>query len=209
MHYEYCVVSEPATLVWLANLASLEVHPALARAEDVARPAGVAFDCDPGHPAGLLDACQVALWLRWLFDRLGLRSFAKSSGAKGFHVYVPLHAEVTYDETKAFARGVAQSLERQSPELVLANVSRARRAGKVLIDWGQNDRHKTIVAPYSLRANDPPTASVPLRWDEVEEAVESQDAGSLVLSPEAMLERLERQGDLWAPAASLRQDLPG
>ena len=207
-HYEYCVISEPATLVWLANLASLEVHPALARAGDLERPTGVAFDCDPGYPAGLLEVCQVALWLRFLFDRMGLRSFVKSSGSKGIHVYIPLNADVTYDRTKAFARTVAQSLERQSPELATAQVSRARRAGKVLIDWGQNDRHKTIVAPYSLRATDPPTVSVPLRWDEVEAALDARNPDPLVLSPERMLERLEREGDLFAASASLRQSLP-
>jgi bifunctional non-homologous end joining protein LigD len=208
-HYEYCVIGEAATLVWLANLASLEVHPALARAGDLGRPTGVAFDCDPGYPAGLLEACQVALWLRFLFDRIGLESFVKSSGSKGVHVYVPLNDYATYERTKAFARSVAQSLERQSPELVTAQVSRARRAGKVLIDWGQNDRHKTIVAPYSLRANDPPTVSVPLRWEEVEQAVKDQHGESLVLSPAAMLERLQREGDLFAESGSLRQSLPG
>ena len=208
-HYEYCVVTEPATLVWLANLASLEVHPALARAEDLSRPTGVAFDVDPGYPAGLLESCHVARWLHGLFERLGLRSFVKSSGSKGLHVHIPLNiTDVGYSQTKAFARQVAQSLQQRFPELVLATVSRARRAGKVLIDWGQNDRHKTIVAPYSLRANDPPTVSVPLRWREVDDAVEARDSDRLVLSPSEMLERLEREGDLFAQSLDIRQTLP-
>jgi bifunctional non-homologous end joining protein LigD len=206
--YDYCVITEPATLVWLANLASLEVHPALARADDLTRPTAVAFDIDPGYPAGLLEACQVALWLRGLLDVLGLRSFVKSSGSKGLHVQVPLNVPVTYARTKGFARQVAQTLAERFPDLVLANIARVQRSEKVLIDWAQNDRQKTVVAPYSLRAADPPTVSVPLRWEEVEAAAGRHDAGGLVLSPRAMLDRLEREGDLLAAAPELRQRLP-
>jgi bifunctional non-homologous end joining protein LigD len=207
-HYDYCVVSEPATLVWLANLASLEVHPALARAGDLSRPTVLAFDIDPGYPAGPVEACQVALWLRGLLEVLGLTPFVKSSGSKGLHVLVPIEDRATHAATKGFARQVAETLAERFPALALANIARARRSGKVLIDWAQNDRHKTIVAPYSLRATDPPTVSVPLRWAEVERTLDTGDPDPLVLDPPAMLRRLAREGDLWEEMPRLGQRLP-
>ncbi len=207
-HYDYCVISERATLVWLANLASLEVHPALAPAEDLAHPTALAFDLDPGYPAGLREACQVALWVRGLLDVLGLASFVKSSGSKGLHVHVPLAGSATYARTKAFAREVADAIAARFPAVALANLARSRRSGRVLIDWAQNDRHKTMVAPYSLRANDPPGVSVPLRWDEVERAGETGRVDALVLTPEELIDRLDREGDVWAGAPALRQELP-
>jgi bifunctional non-homologous end joining protein LigD len=206
--YEYCTAGEPAALVWLANLANLELHAALGRSGALETPTTVVFDLDPGYPAGPLHACQAALVLRGLFEQLDLESFAKSSGSKGIHVFVPLNTAVTYPQTKRFARAVAETVAGRLPQLALAEVTRARRRGRVVIDWGQNDHHKTMVAPYSLRAVDPPTVSMPLRWEEVEAALEAEDIASLTATPQGMLERLDREGDLFAPVAELRQELP-
>jgi len=205
---EYCVATEAASLVWLANLANLELHPALGLAADVDVPTGVVFDIDPGYPATLLACCRVALLLRGLFETLALRSFVKSSGSKGLHVYVPLNAGLPYGRTKAFAREVAETIAARFPELVTANMARARRAGKVLIDWSQNARHKTTVAPYSLRAKDPPTVSKPLEWEEVQAAAESGRTEGLVATPQEMLASIRDRGDVLAESVRLRQELP-
>ena len=131
------------------------------------------FDLDPGAPAAILECAQVGLWLRELLDELGLESFAKTSGSKGLQVYVPLNTPVTYDETKPFAHALAQLLEKQHPELVVSNMKKELRKGKVFVDWSQNDDFKTTVCVYSLRARERPTVSTPVTWDEVEEALDS------------------------------------
>jgi bifunctional non-homologous end joining protein LigD len=205
---DYCVVTEEATLIWLANLADLEIHPSLSRRDDPERPTSMVFDLDPGAPAGLLDACQVALWLRGLFDQLGLRAFAKVSGGKGIHLHVPLNGEHTYDEVKPFARQIAETLEQRFGDRVIANMAKAKRAGRVLIDWGQNDRHKTTASVYSLRARDRPTVSVPLEWEELERACAEESEQSLRFEAAQALARVADRGDLFAPVLSLRQRLP-
>ena len=155
--------------MWLANLADLELHTSLALAEDVKAPTLIAFDLDPGPPATIVECAEVALRLREAFDHLGLEAFPKTSGSKGMQVYVPLNTPTTYDETKPFARALAQVLERRHPKLVLSDMSKQRRTGKVFVDWSQNDEHKTTVNVYSLRARERPTVSTPLSWDEVED----------------------------------------
>jgi bifunctional non-homologous end joining protein LigD len=205
---DYCVVEDLPTLVWAANLANVELHTSLSRCADMERPTAMVFDLDPGAPADVVDCSQVALWLRGLFEQLGLECYPKTSGSKGMQLYVPLNGDVTYDDTKPFAKAVAETLERKFPDRVVSQMSKLRRPGKVLIDWSQNDRHKTTVCVYSLRAKERPTVSTPLEWDEVEAALEAGDAEALVFDHAAVLERVEAKGDLFAPLLSEEQELP-
>ncbi|MGN6258749.1 MAG: DNA ligase D [Solirubrobacterales bacterium] len=205
---DYCVVEDVATLVWLANLADVELHTSLSKADDMERPTAMVFDLDPGAPAGVLDCAQVAVWLHGLFQQLGLNSYPKTSGSKGIQLYVPLNGEVAYEQTKPFAKAVAETLERKFPERVVSQMSKAKRPGKVLIDWSQNDRHKTTVCVYSLRAKERPTVSTPLEWGELEAALAAGDPEALVFDYAAVLERVEAKGDLFAPLLSEEQHLP-
>jgi bifunctional non-homologous end joining protein LigD len=143
-----------------------------------------------------------------MLERLGIRCFPKVSGKKGLHVFAPLGGTAGYEQTKPFAREVAETLETRFPDRVTANMAKSRRRGRVLVDWSQNDRHKTTLAPYSLRATERPRVSVPLRWDELEAALEEGSPSSLVFDPEEALARVEEEGDLFAPMLSLRQELP-
>jgi bifunctional non-homologous end joining protein LigD len=205
---DYCLCDDRATLIWLGQLAALELHPSLSHAEEIERPTVLAFDLDPGEPAGILECCQVAFRVRELFGELGLECFPKSSGSKGLQVYVPLNGEVTYERTKPFAHAVAQTLERAEPQLVVSRMAKKLRKGKVLVDWSQNDRAKTTIAVYALRAREQPTVSTPLEWDEVESAVERDDPGALSFSSPEVLDRVKDRGDLFAPVLELTQELP-
>ncbi|HMS58209.1 MAG TPA: hypothetical protein PKA49_05085, partial [Tepidiformaceae bacterium] len=204
----YCLVNDLPTLVWLANLATLELHPLLSRAEDVLCPTSVVFDLDPGPPADVLDCAEVAIWIRDMFAGIGLQSFVKTSGSKKMQLYLPLNTPATIEHTKPFAQADARLGEREQPRRVLSSMTRALRTGKVFIDWSQNDDHKTTVAVYSLRAREQPTVSTPVTWDEVEAAVAAKDAGLLRFEAGDVLERVARHGDLFAPLLELRQDLP-
>jgi bifunctional non-homologous end joining protein LigD len=203
---DYVVVDSEATLVWLANLADLELHTSLALVTDPGRPTLVAFDLDPGAPATIVECCRVAELLHGMFEGLGLESFAKTSGSKGMQVYVPLNSEATFAQTKGFARAVAELLAREEPDLVVARQTKSARKGKVLVDWGQNDEAKTTITAYSLRAMERPTVSTPLTWDEVRAARRPED---LVFEAGDVLRRAEEHGDLFAPVLSLVQRLPG
>lgn len=216
---DFCLVNNLPTLVWVANLASLELHTALHRAPDPARgtpgplglgdPDSVVFDLDPGEPAGVAECARVALWLREALDHLGLVSVVKSSGSKGLQLYVPLNTPVTYDRTKSFSLALAQILERAHPKAVVSNMAKEQRRGKVLIDWSQNDEHKTTVCVYSLRARPQPTVSAPLRWTEVEALqAGSAGAGGALLDAGQVLERVAADGDLFGPMLTLEQTLP-
>jgi bifunctional non-homologous end joining protein LigD len=202
----FCVCDDLPTLVWLANLADLELHPSLSLVDDINRPTVMAFDLDPGPPAGLVECCEVAVLLRDALDHLGLESFAKTSGSKGIQVYVPLNVDdVDYDGgTKLLSNALARHLEGEHPDLIVSSQKKELRRGKVLIDWSQNDEHKTTVAVYSLRARARPTVSTPLEWAEVEAA----DPDALVFESDDVLARVEERGDLFAPVAQLRQALP-
>ncbi|MEX0784819.1 MAG: DNA ligase D [Dehalococcoidia bacterium] len=204
----FVLVNDLPTLVWTANLAALELHPLLSLAGDVFRPSSIVFDLDPGAPANLVQCAEVALLLRELFEALNLQSFPKSSGSKGMQVYVPLHTPVTYEHTRPFAQTVARLLEKQHPQRITSNMSKALRSGKVFIDWSQNDDHKSTIAVYSLRARERPTVSTPLTWDEVSQIAETRDFRDFVFEAPAVLERVERVGDLFAPALELHQTLP-
>jgi len=204
----YCVADDLPTLVWMANLAALELHPSLSRGPEIRTPTMLVFDLDPGPPAALLECTRVALVLREVLDQLGLRSFAKTSGSKGLQIYAPLNTPITYGETKPFAHALAKMLEASHPEQVLSLMKKDLRTGKVFIDWSQNDEHKTTVSIYSLRARPRPTVSTPVTWDEVAEAAERGDAANLVFEAPDVLERVAEHGDLFAPVLELEQRLP-
>jgi bifunctional non-homologous end joining protein LigD len=206
---DYCVCNDRATLIWLAQLAALELHPSLSRASEIERPTAMVFDLDPGPPANIVDCCRVALRLREMFGGLGLECLPKTSGSKGLQAYLPLNVDgVTYEQTKPFAHAVAQTLERDDPKRVVSRMAKDLRKGKVFVDWSQNDQHKTTVAVYSLRARERPTASTPVTWDEVEAAEKSADANSLRFEASEVVERFSEHGDLFAPALDLVQELP-
>jgi bifunctional non-homologous end joining protein LigD len=207
IHFTLC--QDLATLVWLANLADIELHPSLSLADDVERPTTVAFDLDPGPPASIVECCEVALELREMFDQLGLSSFAKTSGSKGLQVYVPLNdPDVSYEQTKPFAHAVADLFAQRRPELVVSAMAKAERTGKVLIDWSQNDEHKTTVNVYSLRAKDRPTVSTPVDWSEVETCRDQGDGKLLLFDAGHVLARVAERGDLFAEVIALHQSLP-
>jgi bifunctional non-homologous end joining protein LigD len=205
---DFCLADDLPTLVWLANLADLEMHTSLAPAEDYRRPTVIAFDLDPGAPATIVECAEVALELRTVFEHLGMEAFPKTSGSKGMQVYVPLNTPVTYNETSPFAHGLAQLLERRRGDLVVSDMKKSLRDGKVLVDWSQNSRHKTTVCAYSLRARPQPTVSTPLGWDEVEAVLDSRDPDDLVFTSDDVLERVAEHGDLFAPVLELEQTLP-
>ena len=205
----YCVVCDLPSLVWVANLASLELHTSLSRADAIERPTILVFDLDPGPPATVVECCRVALRLRELFEQMALVSVAKTSGSKGLQLYVPLNTPVTYEGgTKDFALAVAQLMEKRFPGEVLSSMKKDLRAGKVFIDWSQNDQHKTTVCVYSLRARPRPTVSTPVTWDEVAATAESGDPGSLVFEAGDVVARVDRSGDLFACLNELEQSLP-
>ena len=206
---DYCVCEDLATLVWMAQLAAIELHPSLSLGDEPERPTVLAFDLDPGPPADILDCSRVALRLREVLDHFGVESFIKTSGSKGMQLYVPLNTPTTYEETRPFAQALALLLQKQTPDLVLAKMGKKTlRKGKVFVDWYQNNERKTTIAVYSLRARERPTASTPLTWDEVETAVEREDADSLVFEAADVLKRVEKHGDLFAPVLELKQKLP-
>jgi len=207
---EYCVVDEVATLIWVANLASLELHTSLSHAglthaTDWQTPTMVVFDLDPGEPAGITECAQVALLLRDVFVTLSLTAVVKTSGSKGLQVYVPINVRCGYDETKNFSKALADLLARVHPELVVASQRKDLRVGKVLIDWSQNDEHKTTVCVYSLRARPEPTVSAPVTWEEVEAAAEG---APLSFRAEDVLARADAHGDLFEAAVAVEQALP-
>jgi bifunctional non-homologous end joining protein LigD len=205
---QYTLAQDRPTLVWLANLADIELHTSLSLAQAPERPTMLVFDLDPGAPAGLVECCRVGLVLHGLFEQIGLESFAKTSGSKGLQVYVPLNTPTDYDHTKPFARKIAELLEQRMPELVVSRMTKRLRPGKVLVDWSQNDAHKTTVNVYSVRARERPTVSAPVSWDEVAGCQRSGDAEALAFDSEQVLERLAELGDLFGPVVSLGQRLP-
>jgi bifunctional non-homologous end joining protein LigD len=204
----YILADDLSTLVWLANLAAIELHPSLALAKDITCPTMMVFDLDPGPPANIVQCCQVGLWLREIFDHFKLQSFPKTSGSKGLQIYVPLNTPTKYEFTKTFARALAQLLEQEHRDMVVSDMKRTLRTGKVFVDWSQNDEHKTTVAVYSLRARERPTVSTPVTWEEVGQCLKKKDANLLVFEASQTVARVEKKGDLFAPLLKLKQRLP-
>ncbi len=205
---DYILADDLPTLVWLANLAAIELHPSLALAKDITCPAMMVFDLDPGPPANSVQCCQVGLWLREIFDHFGLQCFPKTSGSKGLQIYVPLNTPTNYESTKMFAHALAQLLEQEHPDMVVSDMKKQVRTGKVFVDWSQNDEHKTTIAVYSLRARERPTVSTPVSWEEVGRALKKKDAELLVFEAKQTVARVEKLGDLFAPLLELKQRLP-
>jgi bifunctional non-homologous end joining protein LigD len=201
----YCRLDSTAALAWSANLAALEVHAPMARGDDIESPTMVVFDLDPGLPAAMTECCAVALEIREVLDHLALTCLAKTSGSKGLQLYLPVNGPCTHDHAAAFALAVAQMLERRQPKHVTSVMRKSDRPGKVFVDWSQNSRHKTTIAPYSLRARPHPTVSTPVTWDEVEAGA---DGEPLTFEAGDVLKRVDEQGDLFAEVLSLRQELP-
>jgi bifunctional non-homologous end joining protein LigD len=204
----YCVMDTLPALIWAANLADLELHTFLHKAPAFGRPTAIAFDLDPGPPANIVLCCEIALKLKAVLSQLKLECFPKTSGSKGLQLFVPLNTPATYAQTKAFAHTMAETLEQEFPDLVVSKMQKALRPGKVLVDWSQNDAHKTTVCVYSLRAKDHPTVSTPVLWDEVERTQKKGDATFLTFESNAVLKRVEKHGDLFAPVLELKQKLP-
>ena len=202
---DFCVVNDLPTLLWAVNIGSIELHTSLHLIHDLQRPTAMAFDLDPGEGVGVLECGEVALRLRDLFEDSGREAFVKTSGSKGLQVYVPLDREATYAETKPAARAIAELLECERPERVVSRMAKALRPGKVFVDWSQNTEHKSIVCVYSARAKRRPTVSTPLRWDELEGAVDARDPDRLVFEMADVLERVVEHGDLFAPLAAGQQ----
>jgi bifunctional non-homologous end joining protein LigD len=204
----FCLANDLPTLVWLANLADLELHTSLATAEEYSRPTVLAFDLDPGPPATIVECAEVALELRTIFEHLDMEAFPKTSGSKGMQVYVPLNTPVGYEQTRGFAKGLAQLLERRRPDLVVSEMTKTLRKGKVFVDWSQNAEFKTTVCVYSLRALPRPTVSTPLLWEEVEAVTASRDPDDLVFTAPEVLERVAEHGDCFSGVLELEQQLP-
>ena len=202
---EYCKLDSIAALAWTANLAALELHAPMSRCGDVDAPTMLVFDLDPGDPATIVECAQVALEIKDILETVGLQSFPKTSGNKGMQLYVPLNTPHAHDHASDFALAVAQLLEKQRPKLVLSNMTKKLRKGKVFIDWSQNSRHKTTIAPYSLRAKDRPTVSTPLTWNEVADGADGEPLGFEAME---VLDRIDEHGDLFAPTLTLEQKLP-
>ena len=197
---EYVLADELATLVWTANLAALELHAPMWRLDAKGKPAPpdlMVFDLDPGAPATIVECCRVAEIIRQLLADDGFDVLPKTSGSKGLQLYVPLRPERPWKDVHLYARRLAERLEREHPALIVSNMRKALRAGKVLVDWSQNNAAKTTIAVYSLRARERPTVSTPLNWSEVEGCRRPDD---LVFIAGDVLERIEREGDLFAPA---------
>jgi bifunctional non-homologous end joining protein LigD len=207
--FEGCVIDSLPALIWVANLAALELHTYQATIDDLTRPTALVIDLDPGEPATIVDCARVALDLRDTLDALGLAAVVKTSGSKGIHLSVPLNTPgVTDDATKAFALALGQLLESRDPKRVTTVMAKERRRGRVFVDWSQNDRAKTTVAPYSLRIRPRPLVSTPLSWHEVEAVHDSGNGEPLTFEAPDVLKRVEELGDLYEPNLTLQQELP-
>jgi bifunctional non-homologous end joining protein LigD len=203
-----CCIEDLPGLVWTANLAALELHTPQARADDALRPTAMVFDLDPGAPADIVDCARVALDVRDVLDQLGLHVVAKTSGSKGIHLSVALRPSVEADATKAFALAIGRVLESRDKKRVTVNMAKEQRGGKVFVDWSQNDRHKTTVCAYSLRATPVPGVSTPISWDELAAIVDEGDGGPLSFTPGDVVARVDEYGDLYADSLAADQELP-
>ena len=201
-YIHFCLAQDIPTLVWAANLADLELHTSLSLAKKIEQPTMMVFDLDPGEPANIVQCCQVGFWLKEIFEKFGLNCYPKTSGSKGLQIYVPLNTPVTYDETKPFAHALARLLESEHSDLVVSDMKKVLRVGKVLVDWSQNDQHKTTVNVYSLRAKQRPTVSTPVSWDEVKRCLSKKNTNLLVFESHQVLERIEKMSPIFSIRSS-------
>jgi bifunctional non-homologous end joining protein LigD len=204
----HCLINDVSTLLWAANLAAIEFHVPMAKADRPDQPTAVVFDLDPGAPATLIDCLKLGLELQKLLAKFDLDCLPKTSGSKGLHIYVPLNTKATFEQTKTFARAVADQLVNQNPKQVTATMSKSQRNGKIFVDWSQNDSHKTTVCGYSLRARSTPTVSTPVTWKEIKAAVKLGKVDGLVFEADKVLRRVSRGKDPFEPINSLKQKLP-
>jgi bifunctional non-homologous end joining protein LigD len=205
----YILINDLPSLIWCANMANLELHPFLAKAPHIERPTMVVFDLDPGDGADILKSCEVAFLVKDLLDRLNLKSFVKVSGSKGLHLHVPLNTKISYEASQPFAKSIAQLLEREHSDLIVSEMPKHKRKGKVLVDWSQNSEHKSTVAVYSLRANaNGPFVAMPVSWAQLRKALKQADARALFFEPDAALREVKENGDPFAPVPTLKQRLP-
>ena len=205
----YILLNDLPSLVWSANMANLEIHPFLAKAPQIERPTMLVFDLDPGEGADIFSACEAAFHVKDVLDRLNLKSFVKVSGSKGIHLHVPLNTNVSYKVTQPFAKSIAQLLEREHPNLIVSEMPKTKRRGKVFVDWSQNAEYKSTVAVYSLRAKaNRPFVAMPVSWNDLTEAIKKGDAAQLFIEPDLALRRLKKIGDLFVPLLKLKQTLP-
>jgi bifunctional non-homologous end joining protein LigD len=205
---DYAVADDLPTLVWAANLAALELHVPMWRVgarRRADRPDLLVFDLDPGPPATIVECCQVALALRERLRADGLSAYPKTSGSKGMQLYVPLDARSPWEDVHGYAKLLARELTESHRDLVVWQMRKDLRGGKVLIDWSQNNSAKTTVAVYSLRARESPTASTPLTWEEVEGC---RRPDMLRFTGPDVLERVESVGDLFAPVLDGSGSIP-
>jgi bifunctional non-homologous end joining protein LigD len=204
-----CLVNDLETLMWVGNLAALELHVPLARTASPKTPDAMVFDLDPGEPADVLGCSRVALLLREILSRLGLASLVKTSGQKGLHVFVPLNRrEATFEETKEFSRAVALILQKNYPDLVTAKMAKEQRTERIFINWSQNDASKTMICTYSLRAREKPVVSFPLAWGELEALAALGDPERFRISHDEAVKRAETMGDLFREVLVKEQKLP-
>ena len=203
----YCLANNLPSLVWMANLADIELHVSLAKAKMQSRPTAMVFDLDPGEGTDVLGCAEVGIHVRDVLGELGLQSFPKASGSKGLQVYVPLNTAIDFTRTKAASRLIAETVEKMRPDLVVTKMRKDLRRGKVLIDWSQNDEHKTTVCVYSMRAKEKPSVSTPLAWDEVELFLKKRRPAKFSHGPDEVLARVEKHGDLFEPVLKLKQRL--
>lgn len=204
-----CLVNDLDTLMWVENLASLELHVPLARAATPGTPDSMVFDLDPGEGANILDCVRVAFILRDVLSDLKLTCLPKTSGKKGLHVYVPLNREeTTFDETRKFSKTVAEVLQHNYPRMVTSSMSSELRKNKVFINWSQNGASNTTVCVYSLRASEKPTVSSPVTWQELETLAGHGDPAKVQFIFSEVIDRTERDGDLFDGLLTIRQKLP-
>ena len=202
----YCRMDEPASLVWAANMAALELHVPMALAADLESPRAVVFDFDPGLPAAMRECCEAAMWVHDVLVAVNLQGFCKTSGSKGLQMYVPLNTPCTHETASEFALAVGQLLEHQHRERITTTMAKAVRPGKTFVDWSQNARHKTTIGVYSMRARPEPTCSTPVTWEEV--AACADGGPELRFTWREVLDRVGEHGDLFAPVLTLQQSLP-
>jgi bifunctional non-homologous end joining protein LigD len=204
-----CLVNDLETLMWVTNLASIELHVPLARTSSPETPDSMVFDLDPGDQANILNCARVALILWDLLSELRLTSYVKTSGKKGLHVYVPLNRkETTFENTKKFSKAVAGIMQKNYPDQVTSKMAKEYRKEKVFVNWSQNDSSKTMICVYSLRAREKPVVSFPLAWKELENLAGLGDPKKLQVLHSEAVSRAEKHGDLFKEVLVRRQKLP-